>query len=122
MMFTIISQRFPLSSVMLLSTVSIKYLQPLTNESFYTTSFALLAASACISSILQILFHSTGAYRPTGFMNADMTLFSIHLFHSATQCADIRVYTLYLLYTISDISSCVLTSKLLGWIVSHPSR
>ena len=126
MMFTIISQRFGGFHFLVLCYYLqyLQYLQPLTNESFYTTSFALLAASACISSILQVLFHSAGAYRPTGFMNADMTLFSIHLFHSATQwqCADITVYTLYLLYTISDISSCVLTSKLLGWIVSHPSR
>ena len=29
----------------------LQYLQPLTNESFYKTSFALLAVSACISSI-----------------------------------------------------------------------
>ena len=47
-MFTIISQRF---LVLCYYLQYLQYLQPLTNESFYTTSFALLAASACISSI-----------------------------------------------------------------------
>ena len=105
----------------------LQYLQPLTNESFYTTSFALLAVSACISSI-SCKFYSLQLVHTDDWLVLWMLTWLYFQFIYFIQQHSVLTlqfrYTLYLLYTISDISrrSCVLTSKLLGWIASHPSR